>query len=228
MLITARVTKILGGFAICLLGWLPSAATAQVQTQADITVRITEAAPSEKMFIKDQPILGWRLQSADLTDIPDVIQNNLGSVDATGYDANYLAENIGSVVALQMTGDGPDFYIISLQTFAESYELVSLADVAEKNAHLVERLEMVGELAVMFAENDPGLVGVLKTVPVSMIAMSDVGFDVAEEITIEAPWGTQTKPAGKGAYLVYGAGEEQYYMVNVGPDGNPLNYVPME
>ncbi|WP_179946745.1 hypothetical protein [Falsihalocynthiibacter arcticus] len=180
------------------------------------------------MFVKDQPILGWRLESADLTELPEAIQNNLGSVDATGYDAAYLAENVGSIVALQMTGDGPDFYIIGLQTFTDSYKTVSLKEVSEKNARLVERLEMVPELAKKLAANDPSVVGALKTVPVPMIAMSDVGFAIAEEITIEAPWGAQTKPAGQDAYLVYDTSEEQYYMVNSGQDGNPLNYVPSE
>lgn len=228
MVMTTRFTNIRCAFAICCLGSLPSVASAQVQTQSDIIARVTEAAPVEQMFIKDQPILGWRLESDDLTELPEVIRSNLGSVDDTGYDASYLSENLGSIVALQMTGDGPDFYIIGLQTFTDSYEIVALAEVAEKNGRLVDRLEMVPELATMFAENDPKLVGALKTVQVAMITMSDIGFDVTEEVTIEAPWGEQTKPAGQDAYLVYDTGEEQYYMVNAGADENPLSYVSAE
>lgn len=214
--------------AVCLLGLLPATMSVaqDVESQDQIAARIETANPEEQTFIKDRPILGWRLASADLTALPEVITSNLGSVDETGYDAAYMAENVGSVVALQMTGDGPDFYIIGLDTFTRSYSEVPLAEVGEKNTRLVERLAMVPDLEALYAEGAPDMVGLLKTTPVAMIAMSDVGYDTGAEVTIQAPWGTQTKPAGQDAFLVYDTGEEQYYMVNTDADGLPLTYIP--
>ncbi|MGR3802659.1 hypothetical protein [Marinibacterium profundimaris] len=228
MSMTKTVRDMLGAAAVALMTTLPGAALAQVQTQDDIAAHVSAAEPAKQSFIKDQPILGWTLTGDDMAALPDVIRENLGGVDGTGYDAAYLAENKGSIVALQMTGSGPDFYIIGLPTFRDSYVAVPLDEVAEKNGRLVERLEMVPELAAMFDARDPSLVGALKSVPVEMIAMSDAGYDIAQEVTIQAPWGTQTKPAGQEAFLVYDTGESQYYMVNSGPDGLPLSYVPAE
>ncbi|NVO58458.1 hypothetical protein HW561_21995 [Rhodobacteraceae bacterium B1Z28] len=196
------------------------------QNQQMLTLRVTEHSPQMEIYIKDRPILGWRLTSDSLEDIPAPIREALGSVDATGYDAEYLAKNKGSIVALQMRKDGTDFYIIGKETFDSKYELVALDEVAEKNSRLVERLDMAPEVQKMFNQRTTGLVGALKTTPVEMIRVSGLGYDLGKELTIQAPWGTQTKPAKADAFLVWDSGENQYYMVNAGSDGNPSGYIP--
>jgi len=201
-------------------------AEAQVQDQAELTARIGASAPAKEAFIKDQPILGWTIASDVFDDIPAAIRDHLGSVDQTGYTAEYLAENAGSIVALQMTGDGPDFYIIGKPTFLEKYSVVGVDDVIAKNAKLMQRLAGLPDVMSLVDARAPSIVGALKSTPVEMVRMSTIGYDMQSEVTILAPWGEQTKPAGQEAFLVFDEGEKQYYMVNQGEDGNPLSYVP--
>ncbi|WP_170765588.1 hypothetical protein [Ruegeria lacuscaerulensis] len=205
----------------------PGFAQAQdVQTQAMIAERVTQHNPTAEAYIKDRPILGWQLTSDQFDDIPIAIRENLGSVDATGYDQAYLAENTGSIIALQFRKDGPDFYIIGKGTFDEKYELVPLDDVAAKNTRLIERLDLAPEVKAMFEDQTPGMVGALKTTPVEMLRVSDLGYATDATLIIQAPWGEQTKPEGADAFLVWDEGENQYYMVNTDADGLPSSYVP--
>ncbi|WP_299950243.1 hypothetical protein [uncultured Ruegeria sp.] len=199
-----------------------------IQDQQMLASRVAEHSPQKETYIKDRPILGWNLTSDKLEDIPAPIRDELGSVDATGYDTEYLAKNIGSIVALQMRKDGTDFYIIGKETFDNKYEVVALDEVAEKNSRLVERLEMAPEVQAMFNQRAAGMVGALKTTPVEMIRVSELGYELDKELIIQAPWGTQTKPENRDAFLVWDSGENQYYMVNEGSDGNPSSYIPTQ
>ena len=199
---------------------------ATVRSQEELQQRITERNPVMQGFVKDLPILGWNLSSDQIEDLPKAIRDALGSVDQTGYTSSYLAKNLGSIVALQMTGSGPDFYIIGKEVFDSNYEVVEVQQVISKNAKLMGRLNNVPEVMELIEARDASLVGALKTVPVSMIRFSDIGYGIDEAITIQAPWGEQTKPSGKEGFLVFDISENQYYMVNQGDDGNPLNYIP--
>ncbi len=215
----------------CFFGWMASVEIAfsedvAVRTQAELRDRIANSNPMMAAFVKDRPILGWKLESDQIEDLPEAIRSALGSVDQTGYTAAYLAENIGSIVALQMTGSGPDFYIIGKETFDSSYQTVAVEQVIEKNQKLIGRLEGVPDVMQMLNSRHPSLVGALKTVPVDMIRFSDIGYGIDETITIQAPWGEQTKPAGKEGFLIFDTSEDQYYMVNQDEDGNPMNYIP--
>jgi hypothetical protein len=67
----------------------------------------------------------------------------------------------------------PDFYPIGSETLTEKYQTVSLDLVAEKNSKLVKKLKDVG-LESLFSSGDPRLKGLLKTVPVPLIRMSDL------------------------------------------------------
>lgn len=206
---------------------MPAIAQADdVQSQTMIAERVSQHSPTAETYIKDRPILGWQLTSDDFDAIPQAIRDNLGSVDGTSYDQAYLAENTGSIIALQFRKDGPDFYIIGKNTFDEAYELVSLDDVALKNTRLIERLDMAPAVKAMFEDQTPGIVGALKTTPVEMLRVSDLGYATNEALTIQAPWGEQTKPEGADAFLVWDSGENQYYMVNADADGLPSSYVP--
>jgi len=221
-------TLINAATALCLTVAPVLADELPVQDQQMLAARVAEHSPQKETYIKDRPILGWQLTSGNLEDIPAPIRDALGSVDSTGYDADYLAKNQGSIIALQMQKDGTDFYIIGKETFDTKYELVALDEVAEKNSRLVERLEMAPEVQQMFNQRTEGLVGALKTTPVEMIRVSALGYELDKELTIQAPWGTQTKPENSEAFLVWDTGENQYYMVNADSDGNPSSYIPAE
>lgn len=214
-------------FAGLMMATSALAQTTEVQTQAMIAERVSQHNPAAEAYIKDRPILGWTLTSDQVDDIPKAIRDNLGSVDATGYDQAYLAANTGSIIALQFHKDGPDFYIIGKDTFDEKYEVVTLDDVAEKNTRLIERLALVPEVKTLFEDQASGLVGALKTTPVEMLRVSDLGYATKDALTIQAPWGEQTKPEDADAFLVWDSGENQYYLVNADADGLPLSYVPM-
>lgn len=197
-----------------------------MQSQEELKKRVEMENPSRCSYVKDQPILGWRLDADSVDDLPPVIRDNLGAADASDYTPSYVRRNRGSVVALQMTEDGPDFYIIGKSTYDERYREVPLAEVEAKNTRLMEQLSKLPELEMMFRRRDPNLVGALKAEPVDMIEMSDIGYDTGEEVTIASPWGTQTKPAGRDAFLVHDASKDEYYMINADRDGRPISYVP--
>ena len=196
-----------------------------VQSQKDLGERVEAAKPAATAFVKDRPILGWKIDVTTIDDLPSFIREHLGSVDETGYDADYLERNMGSIIALQMNDDGPDFYIIGKSTYENSYEEVPVAEVAEKNGELVEQLNGLPDLRDRIRRADPNLVGARKTEPVDMIAMSDIGYDVGDEVSISASWGTQTKPAGQDAFLVVDESKDQYYLINVDERGLPMGYV---
>ena len=63
-----------------------------------------------------------------------------GGTDNTKYTDEYVKANRASIVALQMNGDKPDFYIISREVFAQKYKSVPVAEVANRNAKLWKAL----------------------------------------------------------------------------------------
>src|SRR5258708_12926884 len=98
-----------------------------------------------------------------------------------------------------MNGATPDFYPIGHDSLAK-YRVVSASDVQAKNAKLVKGLNSVEGMDALLQSNDPNLIGALKTVPVEMTRMSDIGYSVDEELTIEPPRALQTKPTVNNSY----------------------------
>ena len=197
-----------------------------VQSQAELQSRIDVNNPGKSGFVKDRPILGWSIKTDQFDDIPEAIRMHLGDVDQTKYTQEYLAENVGSIVALQMNGEAPDFYIIGKSVFDAKYEVVDVENVISKNAKLVGHLDNVPEVIELLEQRDASLVGALKSVPVEMITFSDIGYETVDQVIIQSPWGEQTKPANQEGFLVFDSSENQYYMVNQGEDGNPIGYIP--
>lgn len=200
------------------------APAAGVQSQAEIKGRVDSKQPKSRQFIKDAPILGYRIGSERFEDLPESIRKHIGAVDQTKYTPEYLRQNIGSIIALQMKGAEPDFYVIGKDTYGSKYKAVPASDVGVKNAKLMKGLLGVDGVSEL-VKSDPNVVGALKTVPVDMLRMSELGFPVDRESTIQSPWDEQTKPAGKDAYLVWDTDKSQYYMVNVDESGLPLSYI---
>lgn len=197
-----------------------------IQTRDFILATVKASHAPVHRFVKDLPILGYRITSPKLTDIPESIRNAWGAVDQAKYTEEYLSQLVGSVVALQMNGDQPDFYPIGLDAFRK-YQLVDMGQLEQKNAKLVNKLSATPAGALL-ASNNPNLVAMLKTVPVEMVKMSELGYPIHEEIVIEAPWGDQTKSAGQDAYLAFDTGKNQYYMINVDSQGLPISYIPAQ
>lgn len=197
-----------------------------VQSQAELNNRIKKTNPVKYGFVKDLPILGWSITSNRFEDLPEAIRVYLGDVDQTKYTKEYLGKNVGSVVALQMSKTGPDFYIIGKQVFDSKYEIVDVANVINKNSKLIKRLKNAPIILKMLENRNPALVGALKIAPVEMIKLSEIGYAISEQVVIQSPWGEQTKTAGQEGFLVFDESQNQYYMVNQDEDGNPINYVP--
>ncbi|MGY3804732.1 hypothetical protein ACWNT8_11750 [Pigmentibacter ruber] len=180
---------------------------------------------SYHQFIKNMPIYAYKITNNDINNIPEIILKNLGRIDNTTYSTDYFKKNIGSVIALQLRDNEFDFYIIDKEKFNELYIQISIHDVMEKNKKLTNGL-INSKIGYFFSDNNSNLVGILKIEPVNMIKMSEVGFNIKEEITIESPWNEQTKPAGMDAYLVYESDKKSYYMVNTEESGLPIGYMP--
>lgn len=200
------------------------AAMLSIQTQEMMTDRVVRANPVKHSFIKDAPILGYRIVSGRWEDIPESIRTHLGSMDQTKYPPGYLEANIGSIIGLQMNGDQPDFYIVGKGTFEDQYRVVDVNEVRAKNGEVFGKLTAVQGVGDLISGNDPNLIGALKTTPVEMIKMSEIGYPVEEPVTIQPPsGGERTKPAGQDAYLVLRG--EKYSMANINDRGNPIGYV---
>ena len=187
-------------------------------------------SPTQYLFVKDKPILVYKFSETSIAELPEAIApflDKAGTMDATEYAEDYLKKNLGGAIALQMNGDVPDFYVISKDAFQSSYTESSFDDFAAKNTKTYTGLKNYLDFDGL-DESKGQFIAVLKTKKVPMIKMSDLGIAIQDQATIESPWGEQTKPAGKEAYLVYDKKRDQYYMVNVDPSGNPSNYIPAE
>ena len=171
--------------------------------------------------------MGWVLTGSRLEAIPDAIREHLGAVDSTKYSPAYLAENQGTIIALQMDGEKPDFYIIGKAVFETDYSTVDVATALEQNPELAAWIKTRPQMEKMLAAKDGALVGARKSVQVEMIKLSALGYGMDEAVTIQSPWGEQTKPAGQEAYLARDRASGEYYLVNQGEDGNPLSYAPV-
>ncbi len=194
-----------------------------IQSKQRLIELASEKQPMQYRFIKDAPVLGYRIISNRFEDIPQAIVKHLGEVDQTKYTQDYLQQNIGSVFSLQMNGDKPDFYPIGRATFETKYRSVERVQVSQKNPKYLGKLNQ--HIPELLQGNDPNLIAVLKIVPVSMIRMSDLGYEINAKVVIESPWGQQTKPAGQDAYLVFDESKQQFYMVNSDANGLPLSYI---
>ncbi len=196
------------------------------QSQIELQNRIVERAPHVLKFVKEKPIVGWKLTSDRIEDIPTAIRERLGDVDSTKYSRAYLAENKGTIIALQMDGEKPDFYIIKKAAYEAHYEEVDVTQTLQNHAALATWVKAQPQLAEKFTANSGAVVGARKTVVVEMMKLSDLGYSTDQLVTIQSPWGTQTKPAGQDGYLAVDATSGEYYLINQGSSGHPLNYVP--
>lgn len=240
---------------------LSSAAYAQQQnqgniiSQSDMIARGLRFNPRMSAWIKPEAGLAYRIPR-DISTIPDVIRNNIGSLDninkwipnpADQFRSidEYFAKNAGSVINLQYTNGAADFYVIGAETKRTTYiEVPSAEGLA--NQKLVGKLSSVPGMASLLS-SDPNVIGVKKVTTVFFVRVSELGIAIDKEATFEAPghWGagqTQTKPAGEDAYVnfeILKQGGQKIvapYIVNTEPvrlyNGNIVNrpaaYVPAD
>ena len=174
-------------------------------------------------FIKNAPVFAYSITSSVMEDIPCTIRGYIGDVDKANYDTDYLLNSVGGVVILQMNGASPDFYIIQKVSFESKYMIVDAKDVPIRSETMYNNLIKIDGMPAILADNK-NVIAALKTAPVEMAKLSDIGYPITEAITIQSPWGLQTKPAGNDAYLIFDAGVSMHYMVNSAMDGNPICY----
>ena len=148
-------------------------------------------------YIKN--VVGALVKTSALT--PDALSKiNLGGVDKTGYDEDYIAKNPYTLI--QMTKNGPEAYQPSISVLkAEYMEAEATADIQKAVQHLpVEKF-------------------VVKKTIVQMALASDLGITPGSKI--ESPWG-DTQDVGQGAFIVNGGTEA--YVVNA-QGGLPIGYI---
>jgi len=210
-------------------------ANIEVKTQKALLEQLrTDRSLQAHLFVKAAPVVMYPLTLESLESLPQSISGRLGTVDAATYAPDMLKTCLGGAVLLQVADGGkPDFYPINSVDHGR-YKEVPLDDVAARNPALYAGLgALLGKEGSSLAEV-PGLIGALKVAPVAMYRFSDLGFPVAQEATIEAPWkGTQTKPAGKDAFLALGGSTKpeetkECYMINIDENGLPIAYMPAE
>lgn len=197
-----------------------------IQTQVQMKALVKKHSPRAQSFVKDKPIAGYEIIATSFAQFHPVVQKYLGKTDTTAYTDAYINANRGSIVALQMNGKEPDFYIIGMDTWKSKYKPVAFKNVVSKNPKLWKALNDHAEVSKLFKDKTARIIGALKTTVVDMIRMSDIGYPVDIEIMIQSPWGGQTKPAGQDAFLVFDGSKDQYYMVNIDEKGLPISYIP--
>jgi len=190
------------------------------QSPQIINDRMTQYNPSKTDFSK-KPVMGYRITSDRFEDIPLAIRQHLGAVDQSKYTPEYLRENIGSVILLQMKDDQPDFFVPPKASLS-NYKEIGIDQVNAGNSDLIGHLNQLNVMQIS------GLVGMATTEVVGMVKMSDIGYNIDDEVVIETPWGDQTKPAGKDAYLRWTDSLKQYTMVNSENGSNPINWIPAD
>ncbi|NNF77543.1 MAG: hypothetical protein HKN05_05895, partial [Rhizobiales bacterium] len=158
---------------------------------------------------------------------PQAIREHLGDVDKTNYTQDYLEENQGTIIALQMNDDKPDFYIIKKVAFDADYSEVEVAEALAQNPALVAWMKTEPELAKVLKSGADAMVGAHKSVQVEMLKLSALGYALETPVTIQSPWGEQSKPPGEEAYLAKDRASGQYYLINQGDKGYPLSYAPV-
>lgn len=197
-----------------------------IQTQAQIKKLVKKHSPRTLNFVKDKPIAGYEIRVNSFAKLHPTVQKYLGKTDTTSYSDDYIKANCGSIVALQMNGQEPDFYIIGMDTWKSKYQPVAFKNVVSKNPKLCKALNEHAEVKKLLRDKSAHIIGALKTTVVKMIRMSAIGYPVDAEIMIQSPWGGQTKPAGQDAFLVFDDSKNQYYMVNIDEKGLPISYIP--
>jgi len=195
-------------------------AMTEKQSPQVINDQMTQYNPSKTNFTK-KPVMGYRITSDRFEDIPLAIRQHLGAVDQSKYTPEYLRENIGSVILLQMKDDQPDFFVPPKASLS-NYKEIGIDQVNAGNSDLIGHLTRLNVMQIS------GLVGMVTTEVVGMVKMSDIGYNIDDQVVIETPWGDQTKPAGKDAYLRWTDSLKQYTMVNSENGSNPINWVPAD
>jgi len=201
------------------------AAMLETQPPEMINSRMEQYKPTENPYVK-KPIMGYPITSDKFEDIPIEIRKYLGMEDNKGkqveYETKYLRDNVGGFILIQMKDGKPDFFVPPKNTLT-NYKQIGLAEVNAGNS------ELFGQLTQLKVMQLPGLVGMKTTEVVDMVKMSDIGYNIADEVSISTPsWGNQTKPAGSDAYLRWSSALGQYTMVNSEKGGNPSNWIPAD
>lgn len=207
-------------------------------SQGALKRKITEGLISGKLpvheFVKDAPTLGYRVTAENYNKLPKIVKSLMGDVDGTKYTTEQLKNYIGSVINLQVAQRNgvtvPDVYPIGLSVFQSKYIKADGQDVLAKNGKYLSTLQASG-FSDLLSSNDQNLIAVLKIARVSMVKLSDLGFNTQEMKGIQSPWGDkQIKPAGKDGYLVLekdSTGKiDKVYLVNVDEATNlPIAYI---
>lgn len=192
-------------------------------THKDLKVTEIKLNPVKENFVKDSPFLAYQIKSDRIEDVPEEIRKILLASGKVNEVQAYLRENVGSAIALQVNNGKADFYIIGKEVFDSKYTAVPLDDVGQKNQAYLDDIKK--KIPSTLKKGSENLIAVLKTTPTEMVRMSDLGFPINKTVIIEAPWGSQVKPAGSDAYVTWDTAKKRYYMVVAGADGNPFNYV---
>ena len=95
-----------------------------------ISDRVIDYKPRVYEFVKDVPSLCYKLTTKS---VPGVIKRNLCKAEGQPYSDYYLRRNEGGAIALSMTNDDTDFYMISEAILTNKYQVVPGHQLEEKN-----------------------------------------------------------------------------------------------
>jgi hypothetical protein len=194
--------------------------------QEQLIKLIEKFKPKSTTYRKNAPIYVYKVESANLDDLPSVIKDNLGKLDKAIYRNEYLSKRIqpGNVIILQFRRDGtPDFYPVGAQTLKKKFEFVVRDDALKEVAKTVNSLTKTIEDQAVIDD----LQVIKSTKPQNMIRLSDLGISTRNKVTIHSHYGEQTKPRGQDAYLSLHPREKKWYLINADESGFPMGWRPI-
>lgn len=200
------------------------------QSSLEGIVRNRKFSGASRQFVKVTPTFAIKITESNWDKLPDLLSTlgeGIGRLDKTDYPDG-LRPYIGSILNLQLTETGAPDNPVGLNVFKSKYIEATREAITANNGKYENKIKqsVIGRIL-----NSEDIVSVLKIAPTEMILMSQAGFDIAKAATIQAPWGgTQTKDAGKDAYLAIlrnndGSIKETYIVQIDESNGLPQSYI---
>lgn len=172
-------------------------------------------------FLKNTPValIPFKLLDQYVTpEQAEIIRSELGRVDNTSYDDEYLRNGY---LVFQWDGKNsrPDLYVADPEKYRSMYaRYKGQLPKDHKSRSKIPSLVMLDKLGI----DESKIPFFIKKIPTEMILASDVDL---EGRTIQASWGTQD--VADGGYIVR---EDNGHCYTVAPDadGLPIGYIPAE
>lgn len=167
------------------------------------------------------PLIGLRINSAELADIPEILRINLGSVDKKDYTRTDFSRYLNGAVLMQLTEkEQPDFYPVEAEVLAENYQCMP-CDFTDPTINKLQQ-QFPEAIRAIFDDRDLTFIKLEKK-KTEIFELSTLGWPVTDEVRLKnADGGIQIKPAGREGFVA--CNRKGCYLINADERGFPCGY----